>query len=56
MQQKYQVGDEIKVEFMGKIKQVELKGDVIFYRVEGNTISCYWVTDDNVVPLEIPKN
>lgn len=52
--QKYQVGDEVKVEFMGKIRQVEQRGSVLFYRIQGNTIDCFWVTEDKIMPLETP--
>lgn len=53
--QKYQVGDDVRVEFIGVVKGIELKNGVTFYRVEGNTALCLFLTVKDICELEKPK-
>lgn len=55
MKQLYALGEEVAVQFMGQIRQVEIRGDVVFYRVQGNTADCFWLTAAQITPVELPK-
>ena len=52
----YKVGDEVKVEFMGKIKRIELTNDgYVVYNVQSDLISCFNLSADYICPLEEEK-
>ena len=55
MKQKYQLGEEVKVEFIGKITDAKLVNGAVWYAVDGGLIFARAVTDNYITPLETPK-
>ena len=53
--QKYALGMDVKVEFMGKIVEVKERKGVVLYHVEGNLADCYSLIESHIKPLELPK-
>ena len=54
MPARYGVGEEIKVEFIGRIEEIKIKDGTIEYRIGGNLIDCMHVTESYMTPLDIP--
>ena len=54
--QTYQVGQDVRVEFIGTIVEAQIKNGVVYYRVQGNMADCFWVSDKEITLLELPQD
>ena len=59
---KYKVGDEISVEFLGRVVGVRIDKkwitgeEKVIYEIEGNQARAYNVPESNIYPLPTPED
>lgn len=53
--QKYQVGQEIKLEYVGTITEAYIRDGVVYYTVKGDVVSTVFASENILCPLETPK-
>lgn len=53
---KFNLGDEVEVNFIGRITKIELSGEDINYKVEGKGAWGLGLTDDHIFTLPTPED
>jgi hypothetical protein len=51
----YKLGDEVKVEFIAKIKEQYLIGNEVFYAVDSPNAMARRLTEADLSPLPVPE-
>lgn len=56
METKFKLGDEVIVDFMGKVTEIYLIGDKVFYAIQGNEAMARRVEENQMTLLPEPKD